>query len=72
MNLLFHEKIKKEQYKDRLAEAAHWRLVKELKKEQKKEEQPGLVSTLLQVLESGRDCPSEVALLRQSSKEEIA
>jgi hypothetical protein len=72
MNLLFHEKIKKEQYKDRLAEAAHWRLVKELKQEQKKEEQPGLVSTLLQVLESDRDCPSEVALLRQSSKEEIA
>ena len=34
MNFSFHEQIKKEQYKDSLTEAAHWRLVKELKQDQ--------------------------------------
>ena len=33
MNLLFHELIEAERRKDRLAEAAHYRLIKEAKKQ---------------------------------------
>jgi hypothetical protein len=69
MNLLFHEKIKKEIYKDRLEEASHWRLVKQIKQNQKEQEQPHLRYGFFQILEAGRVWLSEVALIRQSSKE---
>ena len=52
MNLLFHEKIKKEQYKDRLAEAAHWRLVKQNKPENTKSYKSRFRSSLKQSLEN--------------------
>ena len=71
MSLLFHERIKWEQYKDRLAEAAHWRLVNQIKQNQKEEEQPRFPSLFLQILELGRDWLSEVTSFSQSEKERI-
>jgi hypothetical protein len=71
MNLLFHERIKREQYKDRLAEAAHWRFANQIKQNQKEEKQSLLVSILLQVLEVGRTWLSVVTFLSQSSKGRI-
>lgn len=72
MNLLFHEQIALEQYKDRLVEAAHWRLAKQLKQEQNEGEQPRLRSTSPRILESSRGWLAEALLFRQSSKKKTS
>ena len=71
MNLLLHDLIEGERHKDRLAEAAQWRLVKEIKQEQMKQDKPRVGMIFFQILESGRDWLSDVTLFRKSSKEKI-